>query len=242
MSQKKEVHLFDALEYSRDWTPADIDARYRPDFAHCNFTSRAGEPILGEATPVYMFFRDIPAELRRYNPDLRLIVLLRDPVERAISHYYMEKGRGGEQRPLWQALLLEPFRLLRDRDPRDPESAHRVQSYRARGLYSRQLRNLYLAFDPGRVLIVRSCDLLRGHDAELRRVFEFLGVCPDVRVLQEIVFKGEPGRRKHLLASWLLRLSYLAEFVRLSRVLNNREERGSSKNAMIRRPVRSTRR
>ena len=231
MSQKKEVHLFDALEYSRDWTPADIDARYRPDFAHCNFTSRAGEPILGEATPVYMFFRDIPAELRRYNPDLRLIVLLRDPVERAISHYYMEKGRGGEQRPLWQALLLEPFRLLRDRDPRHPESAHRVQSYRARGLYSRQLRNLYLAFDPGRVLIVRSCDLLRGHDAELRRVFEFLGVCPDVRVLQEIVFKGEPGRRKHLLASWLLRLSYVAEFVRLSRVLNNREERGSSKNA-----------
>ena len=86
MSPKKEVHLFDAQEYSRDWTPADIDARYRPYFAHCNFTGRAGKPILGEATPVYMFFLDIPVELRCYNPDLRLIVLLRDPVERAISH------------------------------------------------------------------------------------------------------------------------------------------------------------
>ncbi len=224
MSPKKEVHLFDAQEYSRDWTPADIDARYRPYFAHCNFTGRAGKPILGEATPVYMFIPDIPAELRRYNPDLRLIVLLRDPVERAISHYYMEKGRGWECRPFWQALMLEPFRLLRDRDPRDPESAHRVQSYRARGLYSRQLRNLYLAFDPGRVLIVRSCDLLRGHDAELRRVFEFLGVCPDVRVPREIVFKGEPGRRKHRLASWLLRLSYMAEFARLRRFPDSRDE------------------
>ena len=220
MAPKKEAHLFDSVEYSSEWGAADIDAHYWSYFTQCDFTGREGSPILGEATPIYMFFPDIPAELRRYNPELRLVVLLRDPVERAISHYYMERGRGGESRALWQALLLEPFRLLRDRDPRHPKSAHRVRSYRTRGLYSRQLRNLYAAFDPSRVLIVRSCDLLRRHDAELQRVFEFLGVRPDVRIPQEIVFKGQPQPRRHRLVSLLLRLSYLAEFVRLRRLLN----------------------
>lgn len=242
MAPKKEVHLFDSAEYSREWTPADIDARYRPHFTHRNFTGGKQKPILGEATPIYMFFPDIPAELRRYNADLRLVILLRDPVERAISHYYMEKGRGSECRPFWQALLLERIRLFLDRDPREPESAHRVQSYRARGFYSRQLRNLYQAFDPSRVLIVQSRDLLHRHDAELRRVFEFLGVCPDVHIPQEIVFKGEPGRRKHRVASWLLRLSYLAEFVRLRQVLRDGEECSLSNNPVIGSTVSSARR
>lgn len=215
MSARKEAHLFDAPEYSGDWTPADIDRRYRPHFAHTRFTGLSGDPVLGEATPVYLFLRDVPAELRRYNPELKVIVLLRDPVERAISHYYMEKGRGGERRPLWQALLLEPFRLRRSRDPRHPESAQRVWSYRARGLYGRQLRNLYRTFPRDQVLVVRAEDLLREHDAVLRRVFAFLEVSTEVRVPPAVVFEGEPGRRRHRLVSWLLRLSYLAEFVRL---------------------------
>ncbi|MYE12961.1 MAG: glycosyltransferase [Gammaproteobacteria bacterium] len=215
MSSLKEVHLFDAPEYSGEWTSADVDQRYRPHFAHTRFTGLPGDPVLGEATPVYLFLRDVPAELRRYHPELKLIVLLRDPVERAISHYYMEKGRGGEQRPLWQALLLEPFRLLRSRDPRHPESAQRMHSYRARGLYSRQLRNLYGVFPPEQVLVVRAEDLLRDHDAVLARVFAFLEVSTEVRVPPAVVFEGEPGRRRHRLLSWSLRLSYLAEFVRL---------------------------
>ena len=218
MSSRKEVHLFDAPEYSRDWTPAEIDERYRPHFAQGRFTGLPGETVLGEATPVYLFLPDVPAELRRYNPDLKVIVLLRDPVERAISHYYMEKGRGGEDRPLWQALLLEPFRLLVSRDPRHPESAQRVYSYRARGTYSGQLRRLYRVFDRDRVLVVRAEDLLGSHDAVVRQVFGFLDVSTEVRVPPAVVFEGEPGRRKHRVVSWLLRLSYVAEFVRLRRL------------------------
>ena len=215
MSSLKEVHLFDAPEYAGEWTQADIDRRYRPHFADTRFTGLPGDTVLGEATPIYLFLRDVPAELRRYNPELKVIVLLRDPVERAISHYYMEKARGGERRPLWQALLLEPFRLRRSRDPRHPESAQRVWSYRARGLYSRQLRNLYRTFPRDQVLVVRAEDLLGEHDAVLRRVFEFLGVSTEVRVPPAVVFEGEPGRPKHRFVSWLLRLSYLVEFVRL---------------------------
>ena len=88
MASPKEVHLFDSPKYSDDWTPEQIDERYRSFFDHCGDVS-----IRGEATPIYMFLPEIARELARYNPELKLLVLLHDPVERALSHYYMEKNR-----------------------------------------------------------------------------------------------------------------------------------------------------
>ena len=214
MSSRKEVHLFDAPEYSGDWTSEQIDERYRPFFEHC-----AGAQVRGEATPIYLFFPEIARELKRYNPELKLIVLLRDPVERAISHYYMEKNRDAEHRPLGLALLSEPFRLHRCKDARAPGSAMRVGTYRRRGLYSLQLRNLYRFFDRDRVLIVGNADLLERHDAVLRRVFAFLGVSEEVKIAPAIHNKGKRGGGKHRAVSWLLRLSYLLEFARMRTVL-----------------------
>ena len=185
----KEVHLFDAPDYSSDWTPARIDDRYRPCFAHCDHGT-----LRGEATPIYLFLPAIAGELKRYNPGLKLIVLLRDPVERAISHFYMEKNRDKERLPLWLALLAEPFRLRRREDASHVDSHLRRHSYRRRGLYSLQLRNLYRHFDRDRVLVLRSEDLLRDHDAVLRRVFAFLGVAEDVRIPPRIVYAGDPRR------------------------------------------------
>ena len=216
MSTPKEAHLFDAPDYSRGWTRAQIDARYRPCFAHCDPGT-----LRGEATPIYLFLPGIARELQRYNPGLKLIVLLRDPVERAISHYYMEKNRDREHLPLWRALLSEPFRLRRREDAAHVDSHLRRHSYRRRGLYSLQLRNLHRFFDRDQVLIVRSEDLLHRHDAVLRRVFAFLGVAEDVRIAPRIVYAGDRGGRRHRVVSRLLRLSYLAERRRLRRVLDD---------------------
>lgn len=214
MSMPKEVHLFDAPDYARDWTPAQIDARYRPCFAHCD-----ADALWGEATPIYLFLPGIARELKRYNPDLRLIVLLRDPVQRAISHYYMEKNRGKEDLPLWAALLCEPLRLRRREDALHVDSHLRRHSYRRRGLYSSQLRNLYRFFAPGRVLVLRAEDLRKRHDAVLQRVFTFLGVRADVRIPPRIVYAGDRGGRQHRAVSWLLGLSYFTERRRTARLL-----------------------
>ena len=219
MASPKEVHLFDRPGYSSDWTPEQIDDHYGSQLGHCT-----GARILGEATPSYMFVPEIGRDLARYNPDLKLIVLLRDPVERAISHYYMEKGRGRERRPLWFALLREPFRLRRCRNRRVQGSVTHRCSYRSRGLYSLQLRNLYRFFDRDQVLVVGSRELSERHDEVLVRVFEFLGVSRDVRVAPEIVFKGERGGRPHRVVSWMLRLSYLVEFVRLRALFRARPQ------------------
>ena len=235
MSSVKEPHLFDAPDYSPDWTPAQIDERYRPYFEHAGESpadavsevtpaSTESTPSLaafkllhGEATPIYLFLPEIAPQLRRYNADLKLIVLLRDPAERAISHYYMEKNKGYEGLPLGLALTIEPFRLRQCRDRRRHGSAWRRHSYRRRGLYSLQLRNLYRYFDARQVLLVRTDDLARNHEGVLRRVFEFLDAGPCKGIPSEKVFEGERGGRRHLLVSWLLRVTFLPEFVRMRR-------------------------
>lgn len=210
-----EGHLFDSPGYSPDWTPAEIDQHYRHRF------DPGDRAVLhGESTPIYLFLADVPGEMARYNPDLKVIVVLRDPVERAVSHYAMEKARGKEHLPLWLALIAEPFRLRRCRDPRGRESAVRRHSYRARGLYSRQLLDLYVAFPREQVLILRTEDLLADHDAVLERTFAFLGVRRDVQVPPEIVFAGERDTRRHRTMRALLRVSLVLESVRRRRMLS----------------------
>ena len=206
MSKPKEVHLFSALDYSPDWSPMEIDRRYEPWLAHCPEAD-----VFGEVTPIYMFLPDVAAELKRYNPRLKLIVLLRDCTERTISNYYMQKARGKEHLPISLALLAEPWRLWSCQNPRGKGSAYRFHSYRARSLYSHQLRNLYRHFHRDQVLILNSAELLGDHRRTLRRVFAFLGV-RGVDMAPIVALPGSlHGKRRHPILSWLLRLSFWAE-------------------------------
>ena len=218
----KEVHLFDAPDYSPSWTPREIDERYRPHFHPTDFDRGSSGLLLGEATPIYLFLPEVAAELKRYNPELQVIVLLRDPVRRAISHYYMEKARGAEGLPLWLALFAEPFRLRRGRDEHTANAAIRTQTYRRRGLYSHQLYNLFASFGRSQVLLVRSESLSGNHDATLQRIFAFLGVAEEVLIPQARVNEGEPPGC-HRVVSAVLRASYVFERIRLRALLRDLE-------------------
>ena len=226
----EEGHVFDAPDFSPDWSPQEIDERYAPRFEHCRQPA-----VLGELTPIYSFFPEVAAALKRYNPDLKLIVLLRDRVARAISHYYMQKSRGKENAPLWLALLAQPFRVRRCSDPRSWQSPQRISSYRSRGLYSRQLSNLYRHFPRRQVHIIHNSELLANHQIVLRQVFAFLGVAEDAMMRPLVAFPrphgaggplviredgdtkqapslpNDPSKRCHPVVSWLLHLSYLRE-------------------------------
>ena len=203
----EEGHVFDAPDFSPDWSPQEIDERYAPRFEHC----RQGA-MLGEGTPMYMFLPEVAAALQRYNPNLKLIVLLRERVERAISQYYMNKSLGKEKAPLWLALLAEPLRLRRCSNPRQWGSALRVCSYRRRGLYSRQLSNLHRHFPSTQIQVIRSRDLLTNHQVVLQRLFAFLGVAEDIKMQHRIASPSEGyAKGRHRFISWLLGLSYLCE-------------------------------
>jgi len=220
MADPKEAHLFDSINYSSDWSLDEINAQYTSFFSH-----GVEETIRGETTPIYLYFKEIAAEVKKYNPGLKVIVQLRDPVERAVAHYYMEKGRGAESLPFWSALLFEPIRLLLDRSPRIEGSARRVHSYRSRGLYSHQLKNIYRHFSQDQVLVIKTEDLMNRHEKTLERVFEFLGVGKDIKIPDEIVFSRNHGRtvgidKNFQLSRLILKLSYLLEYWRLRRYVD----------------------
>lgn len=214
MARPKEVHLFDAPDYAADAAVADLDERYRPCFAHCGAVR-----VRGEATPIYMFLPEVAAQLKRYNPALKLIVLLRDPVQRALSAHRFQCARGREHLPFALALLCETWRLRRDRAPRRWRSATREHAYRRRGLYAEQLANLYAHFEPRQVLVLGSEELRRNQDAALHRVFRFLGVDESAIVPLATVFATEPRDGGHRIACAVLRLAYWRSARRLRRAL-----------------------
>lgn len=145
----------------------------------------AREPwrITGEASPYYMFHPCAPGRIRAELPDARLVVVLREPVARAWSHFRRETDTAHEHLSFAQALAAEPARLAgqRERLLREPayESfAHRHHSYRARGHYAEQLAELHRLFSPQQVLVVQSEALFAAPHDQLDRVWSFLGVHP----------------------------------------------------------------
>jgi hypothetical protein len=217
MANPKECHLFDDPDYDGAWSSEEIDRRYQRFFTDCSESA-----LWGEATPAYMFYPDIPAELARYRRDLKLLVLLRDPVDRAISHYRMERTRGHERLPLWLALLAELLLGRNGGQPRAPERAFGRYCYRKRGLYSVQLRRLYRYFPREQVMVINQADLHLHHQATLATVFDFLGaervadISPEWITPQARERKTLPEHKYRILRH-LLRISFHFEYRRLQR-------------------------
>jgi hypothetical protein len=89
----KEIHFFDG-NFGKGWAwyRGHFPLRFHPKALANRRTGR--EVITGEATPNYLFFPYVAERLARHCPNAKLIVLLRDPVERAYSHFFMEVRRG----------------------------------------------------------------------------------------------------------------------------------------------------
>jgi len=202
----KEAHVFDAPEFDDAWTTAQVDAHYDAHFPH----TPSPAALYGDATPIYCFHPRLIQRIARYNPKMRWVLILRHPVERAISHYHMERGRGQESWSLWPAMLLERFRLRGHWQDFSAQSPLRRHSYRSRGDYARQLDTLYAQFPPDQVLLLRNDDLAQRPQHVLDTLCDFLGVQtimmenPHARV-----FAGRYPRwpREHFrfrLLSWLM--------------------------------------
>lgn len=211
MSSPKEVHFFDRQSVTKQ-SPEEI--RHSALQAYEGVFSKDSAKLRGEATPIYCYFPESLRAIEQYRPDIKLIILLRDPVERAYSHYQMEHGRGNEKLPFWLALLLESKRLRGDREKFSEESSHRRHSYRDRGYYARQLEYLFTLFAKDQVLILDNSDLRVKHKVTLSRVFSFLGV-ENVDIEPREVFASGGAIREVPVSSFFLRLMYRKEMRRL---------------------------
>lgn len=179
----KEAHVFDAPDFDECWGAAEVDARYVRHFADApEFAAPEGGQgrLFGDATPIYMLHPAFVRRIHRYNPAMRWIVLLRDPVDRALSQYHMERGRGDETLPWWLAFPLERFRLAGHADDFSPDSPLRHHSYRLRGDYAPQLAVLRQTFPENQLLVLGSKELNRAPGQVMARVHRFLGVSADM--------------------------------------------------------------
>lgn len=204
LAKGKEAHLFDAPEFDDSWSNEEINKRYEVLF------SPDENQLKGEATPIYLYVPEIASRLSKYNPGLKLIILLRDPVERAYSHYIMEKNRGNESLPFWFALLMETLRLWRDCTSLEEESSRRRHSYRDRGYYARQMRNLLSHIKADQILVIRTEDLRHHHSDVMRRVFDFLEIDPHP-VNRREVFSQATSTDEVPISSYFLRKCFASD-------------------------------
>jgi hypothetical protein len=135
--------------------------------------------ITGEATPYYLFHPLAPERAWQTVPEAKLIVLLRDPVTRAISHYFHAVRHGYESLSIEDALVAESERLVNsDASIKEggASEAHQHFSYQARGIYVDQLERWFEYYDPSRTLVVKSEDFFADPSAVTQQAQEFLGL------------------------------------------------------------------
>lgn len=157
--------------------------------------SRPGA-LTGEASPYYMFHPQAPARIAATLPEARCVAVLREPVERAWSHYRYNLQRGLEHLPPLEAFDREEERLAGEvermlADPGYRSAAHRHHTYLARGRYADHLESFWRHVAPPRVLVLRSEDLFADPQAACSRIFEFVGL-PDHRLGPVPVYKAAP--------------------------------------------------
>jgi hypothetical protein len=115
-------------------------------------------------------------------PKVKLIVLLRDPVERAYSHYQMEKRKGRELLSFEEAIEQEESRLMQEYSKVEQQGSSYFSeklashSYMARGLYAEQLKRVFIHYDKSQVLIIDSKSLKKNTKVVLEKVYDFLGL------------------------------------------------------------------
>jgi hypothetical protein len=175
----KGVHYFDiGYRHGPRW--------YRAHFPLRRTADRVSERLGGvpvqvfESSPYYMYHPQAADRLAADLPEVRLLVLIRDPVERAYSHHAHEVARGFEHEPDFaRALALEPARLrgqteLLTRDPGAYSFAHQHHAYRARGEYVRYLSRLAEAVGRDRLHVVDSEDFFTDPKPAYDAVLDFL--------------------------------------------------------------------
>ena len=140
-------------------------------------------PITGESSPYYMFHPLAGQRIATDLPGVKLLVLLRDPVERAYSAHAHETARGFETEPFERALELEPTRLAGEEakliaDPTYDSFSHQHHAYVTRGRYADQLRRLEKLFGRDRIHVIDSQRFFTDPEPVFAEVVDFLGLGP----------------------------------------------------------------
>ncbi|MGH3089705.1 MAG: sulfotransferase domain-containing protein [Rubrobacteraceae bacterium] len=168
----KQVNFFSHDNYGRgvDWYIS-------------RFPSREPGVISGEASPYYMFHPHAPRGISAFDPEVKLIAILRNPVDRTYSHYQHQVRNDREPLSFEEALEREEKRLAGEAEKMIEDGTyyskvHRRHSYLARSRYAEQLEVWLSLFPRERMLVLNSEALFENPEPVLDAVTSFLGLSP----------------------------------------------------------------
>ena len=177
----KEVHFFDTPHYKQGlaWYRAHF-----PPLVQKYYMQHVQKQafITGEASPYYLFHPFAARRMANSLPHVKLIVMLRNPVDRAYSHFYHEVEGGHETLPSFEeAIQREEARLAGEREKMQADEYyssynHRHFSYLARGIYADQLQTWMNVFPKDQFLIVKSEDFYADTAAVFKQTLAFLNL------------------------------------------------------------------
>ena len=165
MGDQQEIHFF------------DNDAMFVPQVdyeqLHKHYPLLAPSTITGDCTPSYMYHEPAAERIWEYNPKIKLLVLLRNPVERAFAHWNMQRFKGREPLDFFDAVREEKTRIA----GAPPTEARRF-AYVDRGFYAEQLERLFKFFPREQVKVVKFEEFKNRQRETLVSIFSFLGLEP----------------------------------------------------------------
>jgi hypothetical protein len=177
---KKELHYFD-LNFEK------------PFSWYQSFFEGSSDQVSGEATPFYLYGYNIPQRIYQKIPTVKIIVLLRNPIDRAYSHFHMQKDRKIEpfhsfskaiQREEERLSLSDPFSLSK-------HSSYIHHSYLDRGNYYAQLLRWSVYFDISSFLYIFSEELFSSPKSVYQAVCSYLNIDLILNIEYEHFFKQQ---------------------------------------------------
>ncbi|MCV6637968.1 sulfotransferase domain-containing protein [Candidatus Albibeggiatoa sp. nov. NOAA] len=174
MSEQKELHFFDNDGYFQTNQP-------NYENYHQHFVNAQSHQLWGEATPAYMYWQTSPQRMHQYNPHLKLIVILRNPIERAYSHWNMQQHNKAHTFSFREALQHELSLKAQG------VTEHKKFSCMSRGFYSQQLQRIQQYFPKQQLLALKYDTFKNDPQQTLNLVSQFLQIeLVDIKQVNEV--------------------------------------------------------
>tara|TARA_Y100000385_G_scaffold50564_1_gene47355 strand:- start:1378 stop:2232 length:855 start_codon:yes stop_codon:yes gene_type:complete len=132
------------------------------------FSKRDKEKFLGDASVSYLFYPEVSKRIKEYNPESKIIIMLRDPIHRAFSHYLMDYRLG-----LTSKSFVEEF---------NNQESLNFQQHFLLGNYYNQVKKYLEVFETENVHIIWYSDFKQNTEKELQKVIEFIGLNTDFKI------------------------------------------------------------
>ena len=163
-------------KYYRSYFPTKLSAYLHKKQTHQKL-------LTGEASIAYLFFPAVPNRMKDLLPDIKLIIILRNPVDRAYSHYWLAKRLNNETFPFEKAVELEEERCAGEferllQDPYFIPTNFVNNSYLAGGIYADQLEHWFRCYNRNQFLFLSTEDFAKNPQQTLNQFFDFVGVRP----------------------------------------------------------------